>query len=268
MFGGKEPVLPLLSSTARTVDSTGGDHRQERRPSVAAAAAGGGGGDPPLGEERGIESTDELLYVDRLILPFRTNKYGNFLQRLWLAWLIPVVVKGLELYLLVNLFREDSDSKLLRDSQMLRLKDAPNTNCPMSEGRNVYSISPDYFFSLSLMAAIYGACVCVSDIMFVGRGIIGLTIKCKRSFLECCGRESKDVPSDTPEDDTKKWFRLVLMCICNLTLHFFCLYSVANSVSRSTSIGVGVANFAVIFIVLELDQKVHARTAHIPHPEY
>lgn len=264
MFGGKEPVLPLLSSTARTVDSTGGDQRQERRPSVAAAATGGGGGDPPL-EEREIQSTDELLYVDRLILPFQTCKD---LQRLWLAWLIPVVVKGLELYLLVNLFREDSDSKILRDSQMLRLKDAPNTNCPMSEGRNVYSISADYFFSLSLMAAIYGACMCVNDIMFVGRGIIGLTIKCKRGLFKWCGCESQDAPSDTPEEDTKKWIRLGMMCACNLALHFFCLYSVANSVSRSTSVVSGVANFAVIFIVLELDQKVHASPAYIPHPEH
>jgi hypothetical protein len=46
------------------------------------------------------------------------------------------------------------------------------------------------------------------------------------------------------------------MCFCNLWLHVACLWAVANAVAMSTSVTAGVANFAVVFIVLELDQKV------------
>lgn len=240
---GKEPVLPLLSSTARTVDGT--DGAQRRRPSATAADEAGGA--TQLFDRQDIQSTDELLYATRLLLPYAGCKR---VQRLALGWCVPLLVKALELYLLINVFLEDTFSKTVLDMQMRGVDNAPDTNCPMSGGKNVYSISADYFISLSLMAAIYGAAVCTDDLMFVGRGMIGF---CNDRLKM---RMTKQRDAKQLQESHLQWGRLCVMCSINLLIHFFCLRAVAISVAISTSVATGVANFAVIFIVLELDQKV------------
>jgi hypothetical protein len=171
----KEPVLPLLASTARTdggddQDSSrgAGAQQQPRRASITGAGDGRGGGGVSY-ETRDIQSTDELLYVGHLILPFSSCKH---LQHGLLSIAIPMIVKALELYLLINVLLEDGDTSYLKSTRAEGLENKPNIKCPMDGGQNVYSLSLSYFLSLSLMAAIYGAALFVNDVMYVGRGMI------------------------------------------------------------------------------------------------
>lgn len=162
-MSGKKPILPTSQS---------GDILEDSRVAMVAPPAAAGGEntsseeqEEEYGKPKKLESTDELIYLEgEVLLVPCCHDYLTKFQSFAVRFAMPILVKALEYQLLVNMNRE-SDLLKFADTVYGLEKEKPDPSCPRDGGQNVYVLAAQYFWTLSLLAAIYGAAICVSDVM-------------------------------------------------------------------------------------------------------
>ena len=169
-----------------------------------------------------MESTDQLVFA-RVNTPMPC-------QSLIMAVLLPLVVKILEVFLLVNYFKE----AIATAPGQFPAGSKVNQDCPIDSGANVYLVTSYNFWALTCLASAMGAATFVVDLSFV--------------FSKLPDMEGRRC--------TRYHLGAYAITLVNLVLHAFCCIAVANAVGKSTTLSAGISNFATIFIIIELDEKV------------